>query len=281
MRGAGCIAAIAAALLAIGGSAPVAEASGTAKPFPSVPFVVGCGLSHESNDDPIIHPGHAGTSHHHVFFGNRATDAASTAETLKRAATTCEDPADRASYWLPGLTGGIWTNMRAYYIAGGLPPSSVRPMPFGLQIVAGWKFDPPGSQPSVAWSCGLLVDQAGWLTAPPVTCRPGTKLSVRIDFPQCWDGRSLSAPGNVARAQGRSCPDAFPIGLPQLRIRVDVSGRSSGLASGAFDTMHADFWNLWEPKRLEQLVATCVRGERAVQRELRRCGVPAGGPRKG
>ncbi len=263
------------------GLVPVARATSAVKPFPSVPFVVGCGMSHESNDDPIIHPGHAGLSHHHIFFGNRSTNAESTVASLKAASTTCEDPADRASYWLPGLVNGSWTNMRAYYSAGSLPTASVRPMPFGLQIVAGWKFDAAARGTSVTWSCGLLADQVGWSATRPSRCRPGTKLSARIDFPQCWDGKSLNAPGNVVRATAGSCPMGFPVGLPQLRIRVDVSGEPTRLVSGEFDTMHADFWNIWEPGRMEQLVATCIRGERVVQREVRRCGVPGGGPRKG
>ena len=257
------------------------QAASAARPFPSVPFVVGCGVSHESNDDPIIHPGHSGMSHRHVFFGNRSTNASSTVASLNAAATTCEDPADRASYWLPGLIGGSWINMRAYYSSGLLTASSVRPMPLGLQIVTGWKFDAVGQGSSVSWSCGLLADQVGWTASRPATCRTGTKLSARIDFPQCWDGRHLAAPGNVVWASGRACPAGHPIGLPQLRIRVDVVGQPTQLASGRFETMHADFWNIWEPNRLSDLVTKCIRGERAVQREVRRCGVPGAGPRKG
>ena len=256
------------------------------KPFPSVPFVVGCAVSHEASDDPIVHPGHTGGSHQHVFFGNTSTNANSTVGSLTVAATTCEDPADRASYWLPGLHGASWTNMRAYYTAGGVEPTRLSTFPLGLQIVAGWKFETPRPpsvdppvDPPVSWSCGLLADQPGWGVSPPSRCRAGTKLAVRIDFPQCWDGQRLRAPGNMARAVGGSCPRAFPVALPMLRLRVDINGMPTGVASGGFETMHADFWNVWEPKRLEQLVATCIRGERKVQRDVRRCGVPGGGPR--
>ena len=49
-------------------------------------FVVECGWSHSSFDDPIVHPGHAGASHRHDFFGNTTTSATSTYEQLLDAA---------------------------------------------------------------------------------------------------------------------------------------------------------------------------------------------------
>lgn len=269
------------------GSSALAANSETSptKPFPSVPFVVGCAVSHEADADPILHPKMNGKSHRHVFFGNRSTSADSTLSTLRKSATTCEDPLDRASYWMPGLIGkATWTNMRAYYLAGGVASGSVKPFPFGLQMIAGWTFDAENGPRSVTWSCGLLADQDGWSASKPKTCRTGTNIAVRIDFPQCWTGSELNhgrSGVNVARPVDGSCPRGFPVAMPLLRIRAEIRGEASALSSGGFETMHADFWNVWEPKRLEQLVATCIRGERTVQREVRRCGVPGAGPRKG
>jgi Domain of unknown function (DUF1996) len=222
-------------------------------------------------------PGKPGRSHRHVFFGNRSTNAASMLASLKQAGSTCDDPADRASYWLPGLVGGSWFSMRAYYIAGGLASSMIQPFPSGLQAVAGWKFDPHGG--AVTWSCGLMADQAGWTASRPMSCRTGARMAVRIDFPQCWDGAHLSAPGNLARPRNGACPVGFPVAVPMLRIRADIIGTATALTSGPFDTMHADFWNVWEPQRLHQLVKTCIRGERVMQHDVRRCGVPGAGPR--
>ncbi len=255
--------------------------SAATKPFPSVAFVVGCAESHTSNDDPIVHPGHAGMSHRHVFFGNSSTNATSTLALLSEAKTTCEEPADKASYWLPALDSGRWINMRAYYVAGDVKPRAVKPFPAGLQVVAGGSFDKAGSQPSVMWSCGLLLEQSGWTQARPTACRVETKATVRIDFPQCWDGTTLPAPGNMVNASKGSCPDAFPVAVPMLRITAEINGNPKRIASGGFETMHADFWNAWDSKRLDQLVATCIRGERLTQQEVRRCGVPGGGPRRG
>ena len=51
-------------------------------------FVVKCGFSHTAPNDPIVHPGMTGMSHSHDFFGNRGTDADSTAASLLGGATT-------------------------------------------------------------------------------------------------------------------------------------------------------------------------------------------------
>jgi Domain of unknown function (DUF1996) len=53
-------------------------------------FVVECGWSHSSFDDPIVHQGHSGASHRHDFFGNTTTSAESTYETLLAGPTTCQ-----------------------------------------------------------------------------------------------------------------------------------------------------------------------------------------------
>ena len=48
--------------------------------FPGGPyFVIGCGVSHMNNDDPIAFPDKPGASHNHTFIGNRAVDAKTTA----------------------------------------------------------------------------------------------------------------------------------------------------------------------------------------------------------
>ena len=52
-------------------------------------FNVRCDSSHIAPDDPIVHPNMAGMSHLHQFFGNRTTNAASTAQSLRGQATTC------------------------------------------------------------------------------------------------------------------------------------------------------------------------------------------------
>ena len=38
-------------------------------------FRTHCEESHVNNDDPLVHPGQAGATHQHVFFGFKKTDA--------------------------------------------------------------------------------------------------------------------------------------------------------------------------------------------------------------
>ena len=66
-------------------------------------FVVKCAFSHTAPNDPIVHPGMTGMSHSHDFFGNRLTDADSTAASLLGGPTTCNKQSDTAAYWAPTL----------------------------------------------------------------------------------------------------------------------------------------------------------------------------------
>src|SRR3546814_13557141 len=66
-------------------------------------FKVECGWSHTATDDPIVHHGHPGRPHLHDFFGNTATDARSTPESLVGGDPTCQTQLDPAAYWAPAL----------------------------------------------------------------------------------------------------------------------------------------------------------------------------------
>ena len=267
---------------AIGASARTAGAASAPTPFPSVAFVVTCRRSHIANDDPIVHPGHLGVSHRHDFFGNISTDASSDAASLGEASTTCNESGDRAAYWLPTLRGAGWAlRMRAYYSAGSLAPSRIVPYPTGLQLIAGT----PSSRGApgvavVAFSCGRGVEEPGWSASPPV-CPDST--SVRLSFPQCWDGVRLKAPGNAVAPLRGKCPSTHPIALPLLRLVVATAGRVSPTdfvtSAGGVDRLHADFLNAWVPSTLERLVAVCTRGERGSNRDVKQCRTAGTGPR--
>src|SRR3990172_10950114 len=66
-------------------------------------WIVRCSYSHSLTDDPVVHPGHAGMSHLHDFFGNSETNADSTYESMVGAETLCEESGDTAGYWVPAL----------------------------------------------------------------------------------------------------------------------------------------------------------------------------------
>lgn len=230
-------------------------------------FVVECGFSHAAFDDPIVHHGEPGASHLHVFFGNTTTDAFSTVDTFAAGDTTCDQPADLASYWAPALIrdGVVQTPVKsvAYYRAGlDVPVTSVEPYPHGLRMIAG---DPSATdeQPLsvVAWSCG-----AGSLREPtPPECPDGRNVRLLVTFPDCWNGVDLDSADHVrhvAYSHAGACPSSHPVAVPQLQFGVEypVTGSTDGLelSSGGLLTGHADFYNAWEPARLEREVRNCL-----------------------
>lgn len=253
------------------GLATAEERTGTAPAPPAgdARFVVECTPSHRAPDDPIVHPGHAGASHLHDFFGSVATTSTSRGVDLLGTASTCQTFADTAAYWTPVLLhdgdpvepGRLF----AYYdTAAGVDPAGVQPYPLGLAVVAG---DPAarGPQPTdvVAWHCGGSAE----LSDEPVICPRTAPLGLRVRFPSCWDGARLDSPDHRSHVAypdpRRGCPPSHPVALPELVADVayafwgDPAGLS--LASGPVWTAHADFLDGWDPPRLAELVYSCLR----------------------
>jgi Domain of unknown function (DUF1996) len=213
--------------------------------YPSVAFVVACSRSHELPDDPIVHPGKPGASHVHSFFGNVSTSAKSTYRSMQGARTTCRDSADTGAYWAPSPSADA---MRAYYDRGSIEAAAIVPPAADLKLIAG---DPKAVNPVgvdvVAFRCGVIADgpdRGEWEATPPSTCSgPGTPI-VRYTFAQT---------GNI----------------PRLRLLMAWVGPAPmGVAP------HADFWNTWNERRLAELTAICIRGERTTNLAIKQCGLP-------
>ena len=240
--------------------------------YPSVAFVATCRPSHIASDDPILRPGIPGASHEHEFFGSRGVAAESVVSDLRTSPTTCDDGGDHASYWLPTVRGAKWTALRAYYSAGALDPVTIVPSPLGLQMIGGPAGAGDTGWATVAWSCDRRVDADGWTARPPL-CTGVVPLAVRVSFPQCWDGVGRSSSSVTSVVDG-ICPASHPRSLPRLQLRAALSGAPDEvvLSSGATATMHADFWNAWDPNRLATLIAVCIRGERSTNTEITICG---------
>ena len=71
--------------------------------------------------------------------------------------------------------------------------------------------------------------------------------------------------------------------MPLLRLVATTSasslrGKALTTSAGPPARLHADFWNAWDAEVLNQLVAVCIRGERASNREIKRCRGPGTGP---
>ena len=273
---------VAAAVAAVASPTGRNVAAPVRRALPSVAFVLTCSRTHTANDDQIVHRGHHGASHRHDFFGNVSTNAWSDAVSLTDTSTTCNESGDRAAYWLPTLHGPGWApRMRAYYSAGSVAPSMIVAYPTGLQLIAG----SPSSRGApgvdvVAFSCGRGVDEPGWSASPPA-CRGST--SVRLTFPQCWDGLVLEARGNAVAPVGGKCPLTHPVVLPLLRLVVSTAGPVSPTgfvtSAGGVNRLHADFLNAWDPSTLDRLVAVCTRGERSSNRDVKQCRTAGTGPR--
>jgi len=249
---------------------PFSARSAVMGPQGNVPqFKVECGWSHSAPDDPIVHPGRAGRSHRHDFFGNTGTDAASTVASLLGADTTCQNRRDTAAYWAPALlldgqpvtpTGSV-----AYYRPGpGVDPATVQPYPSGLLAIAG---DPTATEPQplevAAWHCGA----SPVLHSDPPSCPRTAPLGVRIAFPDCWDGEHLDREdhrSHLARSEDGACPGSHPVPVPQLvfEVHYPVTGDPSGLelASGGVRGVHADFMQAWDQPTLEREVRACLNG---------------------
>lgn len=232
-------------------------------------FHVRCASSHVSNDDPIVYPGRAGAAHRHEFFGATSTDAHASTETLERARTSCDSPADTAAYWVPTLEVGgtlVRGTMHAYYQRAGKQRAAAPPR--GLRVVAGdMHAERPQSMRVTSWQC----IGRGRVTQFPVVpaCAKGERLGSWVRFPDCWDGRNLDSAdhrSHLAYTDGAgSCPRTHPVAIMRVATLVTWPVRPQDparvtLGDGRLGPtgMHGDFWNSWRQSRLRQLRWDCI-----------------------
>jgi hypothetical protein len=252
--------------------APVASAQDEGADPTGANFVVSCGFTKRAQVDPIVDFG--GVAHHmHDFFGNTTTNANSTYDTLLAGGTTCNKPEDKAAYWHPTVS---WTSNRGktttlkasqtffYYRAGLKDPATVKSFPPGLKIVT-------VQGKKVEWRC-----QGGtWSPTPPTQCGDNATLVVRIFFPDCLAVVAGSNPmkpvtdsadhrSHMVDATSAGCPSDHPYPVPRLQTnflfkasQLTTKGKPT-LSSGDYSTMHVDFFNAWDQRKLEDLVARCI-----------------------
>jgi Domain of unknown function (DUF1996) len=252
-------------------------------------FWSNCPFSHTANDDPIVFPRHPGFSHPHTFFGNASTNAYSTLASLRRAKTTCRVQGDRAAYWVPTLyrNGREVRPEKAqlYYVVHGY--GQMRAFPAGLRMVAGDAHAAaPQSSLVTYWDCAggpglrsapfaappgrcgtvsgtVLIRRPGQKKPLPMTLRSKTHLELRVNFPDCWDGKHLDSAdhkSHMAYSRGYVCPRSHPVKVPLIRLMIRyplVSGKGVTLASGGRFSAHADFFNAWDERVLTRLVDAC------------------------
>lgn len=235
-------------------------------------FTVTCRFSHTNADDMIRFPRQPGWSHNHTYVGNRSASTRSTLGSLRVAATTCDRQGDTAAYWMPTLYANrvpVLPDVGLGYYRRATR-AHVVPFPQGLRIIAGDMMAMrPQSRRIVAWNC---LDYAAATTTPypPVGCGSKSRLVIRINFPNCWNGKTLNTPdhmSHLAYSERGLCPATHPVAVPALSLdyrfpRIPRGARVA-LASGGLHSSHADFVNSWDPAALRELVELCLNEERA------------------
>jgi hypothetical protein len=268
------------AVLSIGAiSSQTASASGfrvlstTASDFPQhVDWVTVCFVTKRAPDDPIVFPGQPGKSHDHTFSGSLAINASSTANELLRSPTNCTNSGDKSSYWMPTLLVNgkprLPYQVRAYYRAATRDTTQLRTIPFGLKMLAG---DAMATSPQNAGIAGFQcrIEGKGATVRKqslPPQCGSTALLEMSVIFPNCWDGKNLDSPdhrSHMSYATGYKCDAAHPVQIPQLTLaeRFKPGTTSGTITLSSMNsplTLHADFFNAWDPRSLDALMKYCI-----------------------
>ncbi|MFM0278326.1 DUF1996 domain-containing protein [Paraburkholderia sediminicola] len=255
---------------------------------------VQCAYSHTLGDDAILMFGMPGHAMWHDFFGNTGTNASSIYASLQASpTTTCTDLADSSAYWAPSLRLPDETEVRpayqkTYYQTVNSTENPLTSFPPGLQLLAG---DHKGTAPN-PYINFLCNDGKGYSHDAERTCLPPStsepiQLDIAIQFPNCWDGKTIAAkPSDVthqsnavyADASG-ACPADYPKHIPT--VNMNVAYLFPGVASldlskvqlsldpimngdqridqwGSIYTAHGDFINGWAPAAANFMTERCM-----------------------
>ena len=248
-----------------------------------------CQFSHLEYHDPIISPGNNRFRHLHMFFGNTGAKHTSTYQTLRTTGdSTCDGgPLNRTAYWMPAVFDGndnvvVPTRFELYYKAENASNiNNIVAKPNGLRMVAG-----APDMRVFRWTC------SGNSSTSIPGCPTGSRLTVSVRFPYCWDGKNLDSQDHRSHmAYGTnntwgSCPSSHPVHLPELTefahfdnvsntrdwyISSDREnlheghhshGSNSQVANGS--TMHADWFGAWDNNIQDRWVNNCLKGNRSA-----------------
>ena len=242
-----------------------------------VRFKTTCNFDHAASDDPIVFPNQPGAAHLHDFTGRIGVTASTTTyDELLLGRTTCNDSQDLAAYWTPAVfINGVKRDpvrTTAYYRRGS-KDGTIRAYPDGLKIIAGHSLtDLSAPAGRTGWQCN---------EAAPPTPTPGdctTDLTMRVQFPDCWDGKSTDSADHRShmaystysdRKDANVCPRSHRVQVPQLTTYTHYgevpAGATITLSSGDVEHgVHGDFFNGWVRVRLIERIDTCLN-------QLQRC----------
>ena len=264
-------------------------------------FRIPCSFSHMAFDDPLVYPGVPGAAHLHTFFGNTATSATSTAESIRTSGdSTClGGTINRSAYWVPTMidtstSKPIVPDVAAIYYKQGYtlnPPTIIQPLPVGLRMIAGDPTNNKAGSPVALFKCiggpNNSNDQYG--SSIP-NCDAGAQVYQVVVFPQCWDGKNLDSPDHkshmsyvVAAASGSGfrCPSTHPVAIPEITFNIIYTVQTANaakawrLSSDTYDmslpggySSHADWVNGWEKAISDAWAAGCVEARRDCHAHL-------------
>jgi len=246
----------------------------TSSPMVDEPFHgtrIYCPVSHFSYDDPVVHPGRPGAAHLHVFWGNTATDAFSTLESLfSDGLSSCEGGLNnKSAYWMPAMFNEqhevvLPESVVAYYKSFGSTPgfdrNSIMPIPNGLEMLANASVKHSGP-----WN--FVIE--------PESHNGQQLLRIKLLFPQCLQVDTngnpiLSSPDNISHlsyssgsgANSADCPVSHPYRIPQLsynaRYRIPVNSgwylSSDASAETQGQSLHGDYIAAWDDTTMNRIV---------------------------
>jgi hypothetical protein len=125
--------------------------------------------------------------------------------------------------------------------------------------------DTPDHQGNHFWCAGAGGEVGRTADGVMPVCAPTANLIRQVTFADCWDGVHLDSPdhkSHVSDAVNGACPAKFPVAIPNISfvISYPLSTNTTGvrLASGTTFSMHADFFNAWQPKAQAERVRNCL-----------------------
>lgn len=232
---------------------------------------------------------------------------------------------NRSSYWTPAMLDGVGNvvlpdYVQVYYkrfpIQG---PGCVGPMaigictdlPNGLRFIFGYDMKtmtggPTGEGTRDYWSMSYGCSQNDTNSAQipdsalgrfhtiadlvKAGCPAGARLEVKLDAPQCWDGKNLDtpdhrshmvyAPDGTDKGLGYVCPADHPYQIPLISyfwyyttddnfvagkwlLSSDKMMNDAGMPVAAGTTLHMDYFEAWSPAAKAIWQKECINGPRS------------------
>ena len=230
-----------------------------------------CPVSHFSYDDPVVHPGQPDAAHLHMFWGNTATDAFSTVETLfSEGLSSCEGGLNnKSAYWMPAmfneqdevvLPQGVVAYYKSFASTPGFDRNSIMPIPNGLQMLANTSVNNSGP-----WN--FVIE--------PENHNGQQLIRIKLLFPPCLqvDANAnpvLSSTDNISHLSYASgsgensadCPASHPYRIPQLsynaRYQIPMQSEwylsSDHSAATQGQSLHADYIAAWDDTTMNRIV---------------------------